>query len=147
MDKENMEENVIDIDVIDVIDDRHPVIDFKKAKRTTESSISAEISSDVLGTGNLLNQFFKIIANIRDKSYWELDNKEIKSLNNTCPKILPPILTENSGLIACILSLLGILIKRLKLERADAETEIQPEAQAEQIGNEPQKSLTGGRSG
>ena len=145
MDKENMEENVIDIDVIDVIDDRHPVIDFKETKRTAESSISAEISSDGLGTGNLLSQFFKVIANIREKTYWELDNKEIKSLNNTCPKILPPVLTENSGLISCILSLLGIIIKRLKLERADAQIEIQTET--EQIGDEPQKSLTGGRSG
>lgn len=150
MDNETVEKDVVDIDFIDPIGGDDVVI----LKTGREDSGEGEyppiqISNDnLLGTGNILSQFFNVIAQIREKEFWKLDDPEIKSLNNTCPKILPKVLQENGGIIKCVLSLLGIIIKRLKMERRDA-AEVaakEPELDSTIDPSDEQIGLTGGRN-
>ena len=117
MDKETVEENVIDIECIDTIDSSNVIVltDETEANRTdSDNSVSYDSR---LKTGSIIAQFFNIIAQVKEKEFWQLNTAEIDSLNKTCPKILPNIISSNSGIIGCILSLLGIIVKRIKLEK------------------------------
>ena len=91
-------------------------------------------------------RFFNLISQIRNKTYWQLEKDEVKSLNNTCPKILPQQLIKHSGLIGCVLSLLGMIVKRIKLEQKDSNEELLIEDKLV-VKDEEKKELTGGRSG
>lgn len=151
MDKETVEKDVVDIDILDPIGDNSVVvIPSDKARNDPDyTGKPVPISDSPLGTGNILKQVFNLIAQIRSKDYWNLDEIEIKSLNKTCPKILPKTVIQHSGLIGCILKILGIVIKRLKLERQDAPVNREPEMdstidESDEVQNKP---LTGGRNG
>ena len=117
MDKETVEENVIDIECIDTIDSSNVIVLTDKTEDSGADSYSSIPHDSRLKTGSILAQFFNIIAQVREKEFWQLNTSEINSLNKTCPKILPKIVSDNSGIIGCILSLLGIIVKRLKLEK------------------------------
>lgn len=147
MDKAKVEENVIDIECIDTFDTDDVIIIPDEVERGDPeySSASVPISDDApLKTGNILAQLFNLVAQAREKSFWKLDDKEISSLNKTCPKILPQTIIKHAGIIGCALSLLGIIIKRLKLEREDSlDPEIVPYNKVPDV--EESKSLTGGR--
>ena len=127
MDKEPVEEDVIDIESIDIIDTDNVVVLTDKTEGTRETRDS-EISDDSrLKTGSIIAQFFNLFAQIREKEFWQLNTSEINSLNKTCPKILPKIVSDHSGIIGCALSLLGIIVKRIKLEKEDALNYKEPE--------------------
>lgn len=149
MDKNEVEADVIDIECIDtVINDDIIVIPEEISRDNSEYSNTAiPVSSDTtLKTGNIIGQFFNLISQARNRDYWKLEDKEIQSLNKTCPKILPKVLSEHAGIISCVLGIFGIIIKRLKLEREEI-----PDPEIEVTNNESEKpiesnSLTGGRT-
>ena len=144
MDKESKEENAIDIEFIDPIDSNDIIILTDETERTGETSYDESFSDDNrLKTGSILSQFFNVIAQIRDKDFWRLNTSEIKSLNKTCPKILPKVIAENSGIIGCILSLFAIIVKRIKLEK-----ELSEATKDDNIKEEKKvEGLTGSRGG
>lgn len=151
MDKEEVEENVIDIDVIDIIDHNDVNVISEEIERTDPEYLGTgiEVSDNkALKTGNLIAQFFNLVSQFRNKEYWKLDEKETKSLNKVCPKILPNIISEHSGLVTCILNLLSIIIKRVKMERKDSfSSEISvPYDNNEKLETEELQALTGGRT-
>jgi hypothetical protein len=149
MDKEKVEKNLVNIDIIDPVggDDVVVIPDEKPRTGTTTDSESYDAIpiNKSLGTGNLISKVFDFIAQIREKSYWKLDKEEVNSLNNTCPKILPEIIKKHQGVISCILSLMGIIVKRIKLERKDLPEPETPLSPDEKI-DPGEDSLTGGRS-
>ena len=149
MDKETVEESLVNIDIIDpvggddvvVIPDEEP----RTGKTGDSESYNAIPVNKSLGTGNLISKVFDFIAQIREKTYWKLNKEEVDSLNNTCPKILPEIIRKHQGVISCVLSLMGIIIKRIKLEREDLPEPEMPLSPDEKI-DQGEDSLTGGRS-
>lgn len=149
MDETNEKENLIDIDFIEPIDNSNIIVlpDTEERRGNTEGSPIPVSDPNTLGTGNIISQIFKIIADIKQKTYWKLDDSEIKSLNNTCPKILPAVLKENAGLVSCVLSLLGIVLKRIKMERKEQieHEDLYPKDSNDEIIKDA--SLTGARSG
>ena len=145
MDDKEMEGDVISIDVIDPVGADDLVTIEEGSRRGTGSPIPVSDTNVTLKTGNIVAQVFKLIAEIRDREYWNLEDKEIKSLNKTCPKILPKIISEHSGIISCVLSVLGIIVKRLKMESAENESERPIETLSEDIPTV--ESDTGGLTG
>lgn len=149
MDETNEKENLIDIDFIEPIDNSNIIVlpDTEEKRGNTDGSPIPVSDPNTLGTGNIISQIFKIIADIKQKTYWKLDDSEIKSLNNTCPKILPAVLKENAGLVSCVLSLLGIVLKRIKMERKEQieHEDLYPKDSNDEIIKDA--SLTGARSG
>lgn len=151
MDENAVEKDVVNIDILDPVGGNDVVIIPEGISREDPRYAGKPISvsdSNPLGTGNILKQVFNLIAQIRSREYWNLDEKEIKSLNKTCPNILPRTLVKNSGLIGCVLSVLGIIVKRLKLERQDAPVNREPEMDdsIDPSNETEQKGLTGGRT-
>ena len=148
MDEKPVEEVVIDIDRIDIVDADNVVV-LKDKTEGTRSDRDPEIPDDSrLRTGNIIAQFFNLIAQMREKEFWQLNTSEINSLNKTCPKILPKVVSEHSGIIGCILSLLGIFIKRIKLEKELSEDSSSCEISVPHNDDEivEKASLTGARS-
>lgn len=145
MDNEPEKEDVIDIDILDPVGD-NSVIVLKDASEDRENDTPGTglsvSNTEITGTGTLISKIFDLFAQMRG-DHWKLEDKEIKSLNNTCPKILPAMIVKHSGLITCILSIINMVIKRLKKER-----DTQPDTTVEtSIEEEPEKQgLTGGRS-
>ena len=148
MDKESVEKDVIDIDILDPVDNDN-VVAIKDETRAAENYGTSSIP-DVksLKTGNIIAQLFNIFADLRDKTFWKLNDTEINSLNNTCPKILPKIVQEHSGIIGCVLSLLSIIVKRIKLEQQDTDEPLQSNAtsSSEKESSQDSLSLTGERN-
>jgi hypothetical protein len=148
MDEKTVEEDIVDIDLIDPVGRDDVVIIPDEEPRTRETAGSGSYNAipvnKSLGTGNLISKVFDFIAQIREKTYWKLNKEEVNSLNNTCPKILPDIIKKHQGVISCVLSLMGIIIKRIKLEREDSPD---PEPLSPDEIIEPgEDSLVGGRS-
>ena len=150
MDEEKSQDAVIGIDRIDPVGGDVPVIieDTTTAGDTGNADSAEPFSESVtLKTGNLLSKVFNLIAQFREKDYWELNTTEINSLNKTCPKILPAQIVKHAGIIGCVLSLIGIILKRIKLEREDKEVDETPQLITEDEYLKPETGLTGGRSG
>jgi hypothetical protein len=151
MDEEKVEKNLVNIDIIDPIGDADVVVIPDEKPRTGKTGDSGSYNAipvnKSLGTGNLISKVFDFIAQIREKTYWKLDKEEVDSLNNTCPKILPEIIKKHQGIISCVLSLMGIIIKRIKLEKVDSSSceKAVPYDNDEKIDPD-ENSLTGGRS-
>jgi len=120
LDKETVEKSTIDIDLLDPIgsDD---LITIKDQTEGTYDNTEATISSTTLKTGNIIEKIFQLIAQIKEKSYWNLNKNEVNSLNDTCPKIIPKSISKHAGIITCVLSLISIIAKRIKLEQKEKE--------------------------
>ena len=151
MDKEILEDDAISIDRIDIVGDSD-IIGIAESEDTggvpTDDDRKQISSIESLKTGNIISQVFNLIAQFKEKDYWELNTTEINSLNKTCPKILPDAIIKHAGIIGCVLSLIGIILKRIKLDRQDKEDEDLPQLitdESEQISEG--ESLVGGRSG
>lgn len=145
MDSEIKEEDVNDIDSLEPIDSSNVVVLTDETERSREYTDSSVSGTDKLKTGNILAQFFNLIAQIREQEFWRLNTSEINSLNKTCPKILPEIISEHAGIIGCALSILGIIVKRIKLEK-----ELIPDTSSSEIVHDNNEStektgLTGSR--
>lgn len=149
--EEEVEANVIDIERIDTIDHSDVVVIPDEVTRDdpsyTGNAIPVSNDPQQLKTGNIISQIFKLIAQARSKDFWKLENNEVASLNKTCPKILPKVITEHAGIIGCVLNLVGIIIKRLKLEAEEtSSSEIPTLHDNDEIIEEEFKPLTGGRT-
>ena len=122
MDNEKVEDDVVAIDRIDAtgIADVVPIEDSRSGTYDQTPKIPDDSG---LRTGNIIGQVFNLIAQVRDRDYWRLNPNEITSLNKTCPKILPKIIAEHHGIISCVLAIVGIIVKRIKLERDEVESE------------------------
>lgn len=159
MAEEKVENAINDIDRIDVIhDDVFVTISEKTDSGESYEYDAIQVSTGKgLGAGNILGQVFNLISQIREKEYWKLNDTEVNSLNNTCPKIIPKFISQNSGIIGCVLSILGIIVKRIKLDHEDTLNHKKPELDSnidlpvEEINSvksgDQSKSLTGSRGG
>lgn len=118
MDNQEMENDVVDIGAIDVIgiDDAVAIKDAEGGAYSTNDEISGHGS---IKTGDILAQVFGLISQMRDRDYWNLNDSEIQKLNKICPKILPSIIQEHSGVISCVLSVIGLFVKRIKMENSE----------------------------
>ena len=132
-------EDTIGVDVIDPVGVSD--VEIIDSKDGNSGSTESTIPNAEKATGKVVSLVFDIIAQIRNKDYWKLDTSEEKSVNKICPSILPKFLVNHSGIIGCIVTLLTIILKRIKFERND-NIEEEPESNSEQ----PLTGLTGGRT-
>lgn len=139
--EEIRDEDTIGIDIIDPVN-IEPVEVSEDPKN--DSAASGKIPSVKRATGKVVSLLFDIIAGLRGKEFWKLDESEQKSVDKICPEILPKSLTEHAGKIACVVTLLSMILKRIKLERALNE-EIDEQINEQVVDNE--KTLMGGRNG
>ena len=142
--EKDQDKDVISIDDIDVVN-----IDDVEIPEETESSPATlqQVSDTNKPTSKIISVIFDIIAAIKGRDYWKLDEKEEKTVGKICPHILPKEISEHAGKIACFITLINMVVKRLKIDHAINEQLAQQmnEQVNEQV--DTSKPLMGGRNG
>lgn len=152
MENENKNDKTVENDSPILIGNINPIDDdtFVEIEENTETTGTTSDKTpvpDSLKTGKLISAVFGFAASLKNNDDWLLNESEIKTLNKTCPKILPPVILEHSGLIGCALSVMGMFLKRIKRENKEKEpvtVEDIPEPLSDD--NEMNEGLTGART-
>lgn len=111
--------------------------DRSESEKNIQPSTPSSIITSTTETAfiDLLKLPFRFVAALRDKSYWELNEKEsitLKKSSHCIIKFLPPLILKYSCLLTFLVTIVTFALVRIKHEKKDLDLEEEEEDEEEE---------------